>query len=800
MFDLTLLPIHLVDGIEQAELPGLYAANAPRRPARGRTGDQLLIMLTLLGNAPLSPDGLRQLLDRLTDEFFQTPGAVTSALRTTADSLNQFLLDRNLRNTSTGRQAIGLLNIAVLHGTSLYLCHGGPTHSYLITAESTQHWYDAQTGGRGLGLSRTTPLRYYQAEIQSGDRLLICPEAPSTWAPVGLAGTHSLSLDQLRRRLISLSRASQAAGVIHFQTGTGKIELFRASGSAAAGAEPAVSLPEIPLPAQPAAPPPAAEPAVLLSEEPGFTASVFEPPPTAAPAPSSDPAPTFEKLEEQAAPAPQDSIPRPASPAPGAPGEKFAGPIQAELSVGGPLRPAPTPRRTQRAERSPRPRPDATPIFKFLAGLLQGGRRVRQRTSEGLRSILGRLSPGSSNQPASLSPLTMVFIAIAVPLVIVTAALYFYNQKGRSDQYTGYYQLAVQSALQTQNQTDPNVLRSAWNQTLYWLDKADQQQSGREETAALRKQAQTSLDQLDGVERLSYQPAIIGGLSSGVNITQIIANSSDVYLLNSTAGLIIHALLTGKGYEIDPTFICSRGPAGATQIGNLIRMVPMPRGNEFNATVLAVDEGGNVLFCGPGVNPTSTTLGSPDPGWGKINAIAYEEGVLYVLDAQKNAVWVYNGIDAFRDKPHLYFGLQVPPLSDTINIEVNQDELHLLHADGHLTTCAVTNAGQYNTRCTDPTPYSDPRPGRQPGVAVMPEATFNQMEYTQPPDPSLYLLDSTIGSIYQFSLRLNYQRQFRSFSGPDNPFPSQAATAFAISPTRYAFVAFSNQVFYASLP
>ena len=82
----------------------------------------------------------------------------------------------------------------------------------------------------------------------------------------------------------------------------------------------------------------------------------------------------------------------------------------------------------------------------------------------------------------------------------------------------------------------------------------------------------------------------------------------------------------------------------------------------------------------------------------------------------------------------------------------------------------------------------------------MPEVAFNQMEYTQPPDPSLYMLDSTTGSIYHFSLRLNFQRQFRSSAGPDNPFPDQAATAFAISPTRYAFVAFANQVFYASLP
>ena len=183
------------------------------------------------------------------------------------------------------------------------------------------------------------------------------------------------------------------------------------------------------------------------------------------------------------------------------------------------------------------------------------------------------------------------------------------------------------------------MLRSAWSQTLYWLDKADQQQSGRDETAALRKQALTNIDQMDVIERLSYQPAIIGGLSNGVNITQIIANSSDVYLLNSASGLVIHALLTGKGYEIDPDFHLLKGPAGTILIGNLVHMVPMPRGNEFNATVLAIDDGGNVLFCGPGVNPTSTTLGAPDAGWGQINAIAYEEGVLYVLDAQKTPSW-----------------------------------------------------------------------------------------------------------------------------------------------------------------
>ena len=77
------------------------------------------------------------------------------------------------------------------------------------------------------------------------------------------------------------------------------------------------------------------------------------------------------------------------------------------------------------------------------------------------------------------------------------------------------------------------------------------------------------------------------------------------------------------------------------------------------------------------------------------------------------------------------------------------------------------------------------------------------MQSTQPPDPSLYLLDPSSQAIYHFSLRLNYQRQLR----PDTDLlleastPEKPATAFTISPdNRITFMALGNQVLYAGMP
>ena len=49
------------------------------------------------GNAVLTQELQDQLLKRLAETYYKTPGSVTAAMRNVIESLNQYLLDRNLR-------------------------------------------------------------------------------------------------------------------------------------------------------------------------------------------------------------------------------------------------------------------------------------------------------------------------------------------------------------------------------------------------------------------------------------------------------------------------------------------------------------------------------------------------------------------------------------------------------------------------------------------------------------------------------------------------------------------------------
>ena len=131
--DLNLLPIARQTGIEKTELPDMYAVTPPRRAARGRETDSLIIYLSMAGNSPLSPEAHTQLLQQLAQKFYKTAGSLTSAMRTVADALNLYLLDRNLRSTSVGRQGIGQLILVALRADTLYIAQCGNVHAFLVT-------------------------------------------------------------------------------------------------------------------------------------------------------------------------------------------------------------------------------------------------------------------------------------------------------------------------------------------------------------------------------------------------------------------------------------------------------------------------------------------------------------------------------------------------------------------------------------------------------------------------------------------------------------------------------------------
>lgn len=782
MFDLNLLTIQIIENVDQPGLPGLLATSAPRRTARGRNSDQLVLLLSFVDQPPEKTfQELPKLLERLAKAYYQTSGPVTAGMRATAETLNQALLERNLRSVAGASQVVGLLNILVLHGERAYLGHAGPAHSLVLTRQAAEHYYEVQSPTKGLGLSRNLALRYYQVELAAGDLVVLSPDSSPAWTPGNLSGAASLPQDTLAQRLLNQRSATLRAAVVQLAPGTGKVNPpVTLQASLLPVAAPAqvtpISAPATPVPSEL----PVETPPIVQAPLPVIRQESIEPEKvTEATSLQNIVLPDTEELEEQPAP-PPTRAPRP------------------ERSRREAARPTPSlelPQPVQLAHKG-----KSRSVRPAFARLWHGGRRIRQRTGAATRSLFIHMLPGQNGQPGSLSSGTMVFIAIAIPLVIVTLATMVYFQRGKALQYQSYFDLAQNAAAQAASQSDPVVVRSSWEQALVWLDKADAYQV-TDQSRTLRQTAQDSLDTAEGITRLDYQPAIIGGLASSVQITRMVAASNDLYLLDSSTGRVIRASMTNRGYEVDNTFRCEKGTFGSMKIGDLVDLVPLPRGNEFKAAILALDRNGSLLYCIPGESPLSAPLAPPDSNWGKIAAFTYDSGTLYVLDTQVSTLWVYGGQNGtFSDRPVSFFETDAPTMSDVVDLAVNNTDLYLLHSDGHLTLCTLSYVSTTRTRCTDPAPLTDSRPGHAPNEPLAAGALFSNIQFTQPPDPSLYLLDPAQASIYHFSMRLNLQRILRAKGSVAAELPKTPVTAYTIGSNRNAFIAFGNQVFYALLP
>lgn len=752
--DLNILSLARREGQELIEPPGLLIATPPRRPARGRQDDRLILYLAIAGSAPLPEEQQSQLLAHLTQTYYSSAGSVTAAQRAVADALNQYLLDRNQRAASSGRQGVGLLGILVVRNDRLYLALCGPMHAFLITAAGAKHIEDLASLGRGLGLGRSTPISYAQSDLNPNDTLLLSPAPPAYWTVSTLSTLHNQSPENLRRNLLSQAGPTLDACLLQARQGSGKTFFLRPKPiQAAAFVQPKPQPPLTPVEDTPA---------------PGY------PPRAVAGQTAADRSTT--QTEPVAGLRPVSGTPTPSG----------AQPENVTLATSLPAAAQPKERPARRI-----------PGRDGLSRLGEAFSGALARAGLGMRNLLLRMLPGESI--ATLPSSVMISVAIAVPLVVVTIAAVVYFQRGLSGQYQAYYAQAVQAAGYARSQTDPVLRTQAWQSVINYLEQAESYQKNTE-TLALRSEANQAFDQLNLVRRLDYQPALTGKLPESANITHLVATESDLYLLNADGGNVIRSLSTGSGYEIDPTFQCAAGaPAG--QSGAPIDIVPASKSNEFAATVVALDANGNLLHCVPGQPPVFTPLAPPTKGWGNPQALATDLGHLYVLDPDKNTVWIYWNSD-YTQSPEEFFIADFP-MQSVIDLVVDKSDLYLLHEDGHTTLCTYSELSVAPSRCTDPLPYIDSRPGREGQVMTI-QSPFIQVLNTQPPDPSLYYLQSQEQALYRYSLRvLTYYGQFRPQSSETNEVvvsPNRAATAFTLSPdARIVFLAEGNQVFYAVL-
>lgn len=799
--DLDLLTFYRLNGQDQPALPGLLAAVPPRRTARGRENDRLLIFLSITGNVRTSPADYAEMTRQMADRYYSLSGAVTSALKSTAEALNAFLLERNIRMGGRGQVATGLLVMGALREDQLFMVLSGPVHAFWMSPRGTRHFYDDQLAGRGLGMSQTARLYYAQAQLQPGDRMLFSTYLPAAWKPTLESERGVASLEVIRRRLMADAGPEAQAVLIVAREGTGQVNLLRAA--------PPVEESKPPAPVAAVAPAPVSAPAAESTPRPPQRSPMQRPPVTESqPAASLPQRPPMQRppvTQSQPTAAPQ----RPPA-TPSATAEKSAEPSATPPARGLPFK-KPAPRlpdehspEPQQLLRQPGPGP-LQPLFKQLAAGIRAMRQSQQQFAQSVGRLMPRLLPfNQEEEPAQArpagNPVFGWFLALALPVIVVTMGAVVYIQYGRTAQYQTYFSSAQEAATKASGITEPVSQRRAWEETLFWLDKAESYQ-GTPESRNLRRQAQSSLDTLDNIKRVTFQQALAQPFNETTRISRMVASENDVFLFNAERGEVNRVTLTPRGYELDLNFICRPGTYSGGVVGPFVDIVSLPRANQFNALVAGIDASGTLLYCLPnGQSPEVAPLNAPESGWKRIAAIGLDEGRLYVLDADANAVWTYYGSQSnFLDvDPLFFFDEQIPLMGNVVDMAVNGDDIYLLNADGHLITCTLSLVSDSPTRCVDPATLVDRRPGRQGGI-TLPDAIFSQVVFSPPPNISVTMLDTNNRAVYRFSPRgLELQDQLRPVIGEAATLPAGAITAMAFSPSQILFVFVNNHLYYAA--
>jgi hypothetical protein len=166
--------LHIVNGVVQlaTAVPGILAHPAPSRPARGRERDFLFVHLTLSGSIDETAVVTQDLLDAISQRFYQTSGSVTNALRQAIINANQLLLRLNLGSSQPTRE--GAITCAALHNGELFTLQVGEAlamigHNYGIERLPAKAPDRITPVGRSSGLD----IRYYHQRLQVGDSLLL---------------------------------------------------------------------------------------------------------------------------------------------------------------------------------------------------------------------------------------------------------------------------------------------------------------------------------------------------------------------------------------------------------------------------------------------------------------------------------------------------------------------------------------------------------------------------------------------------------------------------------------------------
>ncbi len=768
--DFITYKLQSIGGKEYHQITGVLVEHAARTTHRHRQGDLLAIFLSFSGEHRYINEEINDLAKTASGIFFHAQGSVTRAIQLIVEDLNKRILERNLDRGYEGVQAEGSANITVLHNGWLFMGQVGDAQTYTIGPERFERYGEDGDTTEKLGRSKRIYTRFYQCELQAGDLILMSPHAHASWKAYYLAGSTELTMSRVKRRLQNQMIRDFSVLAIKTEVGNGKVR----AGNWKIEEENSFKTEKEHVPEDES-----------RKEQTELHKDIHQ-----------KAEPTASKLEEDMQITEKGTSELP----------EVIHMEDGDIQV--------TAGETEQIQPGQQDKPDTiqksgkqhSKLLIGLARLWMLGKTLRAKLQLSFGRLKRKFAPKKTRIQTGESFTWMIIAALAIPLIIILSSLTVYTRFGKEEQYKIFMDEAKATVLLVEDEKDAIKQHDYWKDILAFTIRAEEYLVTNESRQLFQK-AQAIMDGMDLTARLDFRPALTQFFPEGASIIRIKASSSGVYLLDSNSGNVLRIYLNTKGfYQLDEEFKCTPGPYGLVTVTKLIDFVILPANRE-NYKIMALDGQGNLLYCQPGELPISRTLTIPEGGWDQIVGTAYANDVLYVIDAGRSAVWVYKGNSAestgmsgivFTENPTIFFDKDVPDLSGAVDACINQEDLYILHADGHMTLCQYSSLNI--TECEDPAPFTDNRVGSENTKPWIFMGThFISMQQTRMPNASLFLLDDISGALYQFSYQLNLERTLKPQTNRNYPMPTSKPSGFGITPDQEVFLAYDNKLYIAPL-
>src|SRR5512135_3275142 len=374
-----------------------------------------------------------------------------------------------------------------------------------------------------------------------------------------------------------------------------------------------------------------------------------------------------------------------------------------------------------------------------------------------LGTLIQRSLPGPAKSAPSKSkssttvlsnPKILAGIAIGIPIIIAVLVAAIYIQ-GRTQAEFQSKINSAQNDITTALQQSGSAARQHWAAALAETQDALKLLPMDKTANDLFTQAQTQLDKLDNIVRVTPQP--LADFKSAGSLRLALHNFT-IFVLDPGRNEVQRVTLNANADGIEggqPALVYASGTSIDSKLpGDLLDMVWVNAGSlQLNSSLLVLHSEGllqydltfglKLLTLGSGAAPTAS------------KRLRVFDGNLYLLDPAAQQVWRFRAKDsAYTDPPEKYFDQPNLDVSHAIDMAIDGN-IYLLGADGKIVKYAQSKLDPFKV-----SGLAEPI-GRPGAIAVDAEAVSS----------SVYVVDQATSRIVQLRPDGQFVRQFRA-SGP----------------------------------